>query len=93
MVPLLRNDQGKHCYIRGNEYVPLLESRQPLAEQRIDAAIRKLVTDSNVSCALQQRTDGCVVATTIREGLTSYESKNNESVVSWPSKRKYVKCS
>jgi hypothetical protein len=54
VVPLLRNDQGKHCYIRGNEYVPLLESRQPLAEQRIYAAMQNLVTDSNVSYATQQ---------------------------------------
>jgi hypothetical protein len=58
MVPLLRNDQGKHCYIRGNEYSPLLESSQPLAEQRIDAAIRKLVTDSNVHT---QRNRGRIV--------------------------------
>jgi hypothetical protein len=34
-------------YIRGNEYIPLLESRQLLAEQGIDTAIRKLVTDSD----------------------------------------------
>jgi hypothetical protein len=96
MVPLLRNDHGKHCYIRGNEYVPLLESRQPLAEQRIDAAIRKLVTDPNVSCATQQRMDCCVVATTIREGLTSYEllvslrRAKAESVISYPSKSEDV---
>jgi hypothetical protein len=67
MVPLLCNDQGKHCYVRGNEYAPLLESREPLAEQRIDAATHNLVTDSNVSYATQQRMNCCIVATTSRE--------------------------
>jgi hypothetical protein len=39
VVPLLRNDQGKHCYIRGNgrnEHVQLLKPRQRLAKRGID---------------------------------------------------------
>jgi hypothetical protein len=38
VIPLLRNDQGKHCYIRGNErneYVQLLKPRQRLAKRGI----------------------------------------------------------
>jgi hypothetical protein len=49
MVPLLRNDQGKHCYIHGNEYVPLLA---------IDAAMQNLVMESNVPT---QRNRGRIV--------------------------------
>jgi hypothetical protein len=39
VVPLLRNGQGKHSYIRGNErneYVQLLQPRQRLAKRGID---------------------------------------------------------
>jgi hypothetical protein len=86
MVPLLRNDQGKHCYIRGNEYVPLLESGQPLAEQRIDTAIRKLVTDSNVPT---QRNRGRNVVLSpqpfVNQLLVSLRRAKTESVISWPS--------
>jgi hypothetical protein len=75
-----------------NEYVPLLESRQQLAEQRIDAAIRKLVTDSNVPT---QRNRGRIVELSpqpfVNQLLVSLRRAKTESGISWPSKRKDVK--
>jgi hypothetical protein len=60
-VPLLLNGKRNRC-ICGNEYVPLLV---------IYAAMQKLVTESNVFYSTQQRTNCCVVATTIREPVIS----------------------
>jgi hypothetical protein len=88
MVPLLHNDQGKYWYIRGNEYVPLLESRQPLAEQRIDAAIRKLVTDSNVPT---QRNRGRNVMLSpqpfVNQLLVGLQRGKTSRVIRWPPRR------
>jgi hypothetical protein len=80
-VPLLLNGKLNRC-ICGNEYVPLLV---------IDAAVQKLVTDSNVP---RQRNRGRIVVLSLQpfvnQLLASLRRGKTEGVIRWPPRREDI---